>query len=216
MRYILYRITNLVNGKIYIGKHHCKNLDDSYFGSGTMLWRAFRKYGRENFVFELLYELQNPDELALLEECVVTQGFCERTDTYNLKVGGIGGGPLHHTEETKMKMAEAMKGNDNSRGRQLSVETKWKISEALKGRTFSEETKRKISEVKKGKQNEGSRKANEKRKIPIQAFKDGVLVGTFESQHEAARQLRCRQGNIYNVIIGRRTQTQGYTFKYAS
>ena len=42
MKYIIYKITNLINGKFYIGKHKCKKLDDSYFGSGFALKSAIK------------------------------------------------------------------------------------------------------------------------------------------------------------------------------
>lgn len=57
MRFIIYKITNLINRKIYIGKHKCKYLDDGYFGSGYALETAIKKYGKENFVFHLEFEL---------------------------------------------------------------------------------------------------------------------------------------------------------------
>ena len=53
----------------------------------------------------------------------------------------------HHSDETKLKMSEAMKGKQNCLGRKLSDETKRKMSEAMKGKTLSEETKRKMSEA---------------------------------------------------------------------
>ena len=48
----IYKTTNLVNGKIYVGKHEFskdKRLNSSYLGSGVALKRAIIKYGKENF-----------------------------------------------------------------------------------------------------------------------------------------------------------------------
>ena len=89
--YLIYQTTNLVNGKIYIGKHETTNIEDDYFGSGKLIRAAINKYGLENFVKTILFELQNEEEMNLLEKCVVTQEFCDREDTYNINVGGDGG-----------------------------------------------------------------------------------------------------------------------------
>ena len=89
--YLIYQITNLVNNKIYIGKHITTKIEDEYFGSGKLIRKAINKYGLENFVKTILFELQNEEEMNLLEKCVVTQEFCNREDTYNINVGGDGG-----------------------------------------------------------------------------------------------------------------------------
>jgi hypothetical protein len=44
MFYIIYKITNKINGKIYIGKHQTKDVQDSYMGSGKRLRYAIKKY----------------------------------------------------------------------------------------------------------------------------------------------------------------------------
>lgn len=45
MHYLVYKITNKLNGMIYIGKHQTRNMMDAYMGSGTYLRRALAKYG---------------------------------------------------------------------------------------------------------------------------------------------------------------------------
>jgi len=87
MYYTIYQITNLINGKIYIGKHQTKNLDDGYMGSGKLLYLAIKKYGAENFRKDILYVFDNLAEMNAKEKELV------RVDetTYNLNSGGSGG-----------------------------------------------------------------------------------------------------------------------------
>ena len=52
MHYIIYKITNQINGKYYIGRHATKDVNDSYMGSGIGIKNAIAKYGVENFINE--------------------------------------------------------------------------------------------------------------------------------------------------------------------
>ena len=89
--YLIYKITNNLNQKFYIGKHKTDNLDDNYFGSGKHLKNAQEKYGLENFTKTILFYCANEEEMNLLEKTVVTQEFCNRDDVYNINEGGEGG-----------------------------------------------------------------------------------------------------------------------------
>lgn len=88
MYYTVYRTTNLVNDKVYIGIHCTEDPNDSYLGSGYQLRSAIRKYGRDSFKKEVLYIFDNPTEMAAKEAELVTQEFVDRHDTYNLALGG--------------------------------------------------------------------------------------------------------------------------------
>ena len=169
---ILYLTLCLVNGKIYIGK--TVRVDDIYYiGGGTVLNKAIKKYGRENFVQMTLMRFYGPNaenEAYAMEKVFVTTEWCERSDNYNVIEGGLGRqeGYKHtkeskekisaickgkkRSEETKKKMSEMRKGMTSPRkGVKLTEVTKSKMRKAWETRPpISEETKRKISESNKG------------------------------------------------------------------
>ena len=80
-----------MNNKIYIGQHQTDNLNDNYLGSGTLLLFAIKKYGKENFKKEILFNFDNFKEMNNKEAELVTSNFIKRKDTYNMILGGIEG-----------------------------------------------------------------------------------------------------------------------------
>lgn len=60
----VYKTTNLINGKTYVGKHRRSYFDKKYYGSGKHLKSAIKKYGLENFKVEVLEWCNSNKELA--------------------------------------------------------------------------------------------------------------------------------------------------------
>ena len=84
---IIYKTTNKLDGKIYIGQD--KNNNPYYFGSGKKLQRAIHKYGKENFIKEILEECKNEDHMN--EREIYWISFYKSQDRefgYNISEGG--------------------------------------------------------------------------------------------------------------------------------
>lgn len=180
---IIYKITNLINNKSYIGQT-TKSLEKRLgihkrcafnYNKEYALYRAFRKYGIENFKWEIICECLSIDEMNEKEIYYINLHQTFGISGYNMTSGG--GGMLGYipTEETRLKISKAHKGKrmgaDNPMyglrgdkspsygktgdkcvwyGRHHTEETKNKISLANKGKPKSEETRKKLSESNKG------------------------------------------------------------------
>lgn len=90
MYYTIYKTTNLINNKIYIGLHETEDPEDNYFGSGIFLKKAIKKYGSENFKKDVLFIFNSKEEMIKKEIEIVNEEFIKRKDTYNMSKGGFG------------------------------------------------------------------------------------------------------------------------------
>lgn len=171
MYYLIYKITNTINNKIYIGKHQTDNKDDDYMGSGKILKRAIEKYGIDKFKKEILFECSSLEEMNQKEADIVDEEFVARLDTYNIKLGGQGGfdyinektnwngfkyineNGLNNKSNQHLIVSERIKDDD-----EYAKEFSLKISNSLKlyykhnpnpflGKKHTEESKKKISKA---------------------------------------------------------------------
>jgi group I intron endonuclease len=146
--FIIYKVTNLVNEKIYIGqtihtiqRRKREHINNARGGSSMALYRAMRKYGTDNFVFEPICYCTSREEASSKEiEMIKLLNSKARHVGYNMTDGGEGANGCHPSEETRAKM----------RAKILSPETKEKIRRAGIGRRHTEETKIKMSKAQRG------------------------------------------------------------------
>lgn len=103
----IYKTTNLINGKMYIGQHKYsgEGIDPKYYGNGTTFKKALKKYGKENFKVEILEWCENMDELNEKEKYWIVF-YNAKNIGYNLDDGGKGIPGYSHTDEAKQKISK--------------------------------------------------------------------------------------------------------------
>jgi hypothetical protein len=159
MVHYIYKTTNLIVGTYYIGCHTTTSLDNTYLGSGTLLKKSIKCYGRENFLKEILYVCSDAKEKWIKEAEIVNEVVINDPLSMNLKLGGEGGSHKgkpqpKHSEESKRKISIA------TTGKVISEETKEKIRQArakqvppMLGKQFSDDHKRKLGDAHRGEKN---------------------------------------------------------------
>lgn len=178
---IIYKTTNLLNGKIYIGQD-TKN-DPNYIGSGKIIKEAIRKYGKSNFSKEILEKCDSIESLN--EREIYWISFYDSTNNeigYNILKGGLGSSGFKQSEDVIRKIRENNKsekfreimaspsvaekisqGQKNSiKKKELhsSIEYREKMSSSLKGRKINDDHRKKLSESLKGKKKSEEHRMN--------------------------------------------------------
>lgn len=108
MRYTIYKVTNKINGKYYIGKHQTTNIMDNYLGSGKAIKNAIKIYGKDSFIKEILFDFDNEYEMNCKEKELITEKVVLDKMSYNLGIGGEGGPHFkdkNHSEESKRRQS---------------------------------------------------------------------------------------------------------------
>ena len=161
--HFIYKTTNLLTSKFYIGMHSTDNLEDGYMGSGKRLWYSRKKYGDENHSIEILEYCNNRKELRKREEEIVNDEFINENLCMNLVIGGggfmmdehhykcskAGGKASLESRKNDSELMRAHKERASKAMKKLHSEGKIKY-DTFTGKKHTEETKKLMSESMKG------------------------------------------------------------------
>jgi len=163
--HFIYKTTNLLTGKYYIGMHSTDDLEDGYLGSGKRLRYSVRKYGKKNHQREILEFVDTREDLKAREKEVVSLDEIAKEDCMNLKEGGDGGfvseehrnnfinsgGPVVFAkrlkEDKEYRKIHSKRSSDKMKKQHEEGKMKY---DNFTGKKHSEESKNKMSEIKKG------------------------------------------------------------------
>ena len=197
-RYV-YLINNRVNGNTYVGQHTTENLEDGYFGSGKLLKRAIKKYGKEKFEKGYLAFTNNIDELNNSERFWVKFFKDHKRGCYNIANGGQNiftpeiCNKISETRKRKLESGEIVPWNKGKTG-VYSKETLKKFSEVQKGKTQSKESNEKRSKTLKGRKI--SQETIDKR---LKTIKDNPKIYSQEDKSRISNQMK--EFNKNNKLI---------------
>lgn len=201
---IIYKITNKLNGKSYIGqtvRDFDTRLAEHKRKQNSIVGKAINKYGDDNFHYEIIARALTIDELNNLEYELIKAYNTLAPNGYNQVEGGGSTTGYTYKEESKKKMSLAKKGrfsgeNNSFYGKTHSEETKQRLSQARKGRKLSEEWKTKIAE-------------SQYKKVCIVD-----LNLTFDSVKDCAKYLNVQSTNVTRACKSDTRKVRGYQVKY--
>lgn len=205
---IIYKTTNLVNGKIYVGQD--SNNNDNYFGSGLLIKRAISKHGVKNFKKEILEVCSTKLELNNKEIYWIEK--LNATDVrigYNITNGGDGG--LTSNKENIIKKVTELWLNEEYRSKQMKSREN-RIYRQVGEYNHSNETKEKLRVAHKGKKQSDEHKLKTKKfnleKRVYSIIKCVETGEVFKSINDAKRWLG--KGDIQSCLSGRQKTAGGY------
>jgi len=142
---VIYKTTNIINNKIYIGQTCRKERIDEYFGSGVKISLALKKYGKESFKKEIIDTANSLDELN--EKEIYWINFFESYKDsvgYNIELGGKN---KVVAESTKLKISKAKIGEVKSASMRAKNSKNKMGNKYWVGRKHKESSKKLFSEI---------------------------------------------------------------------
>lgn len=222
---VIYKITNLINDKVYIGlttNLQMRKTTHRRFSKTEKprqyIHRAIRRYGWENFAVDVVFCAFDRETLNEMEKFFIKEYKSNvREFGYNRTDGGEGTKGMRghrHTEEVKIKMSLARK------GKPLSEEHKLNMSLSKKGKINSKEHNSNIGLAHKNRvHSEKSRQnmsaARIKRPV-VQLSMSGEIVAYHASSNAAQRTTGVPCGNISKCCNKKRNHAGGFLWRYAT
>ena len=221
----IYITTNNINGKRYIGQRKYYGDYENYLGSGSVLKKAIKKYGVENFSKEIIEECKTKEELSQREQYWIDYyNAVNSDDFYNITCGGDGGfgsgenSPWygkHLSDATKEKLSISKKGDKNPfYGKKHDLNTKKKMSDKAKLRKHTIEEREKMSKGIKENHADYSGSKNPRAKKVIQYDKDNNYIKTWGCSKEASDELGICSNSIRQCCRGKYKSAGGYIWKF--
>lgn len=223
MKGIIYKYTS-PSGKSYIGQtvrekvRMQRHKRAALNGSLCTFHKAIRKYGFENFKYEVLFTIDNDDKIRVKQKLNFMERYYIRkydsyNNGYNMTLGGDGGSGTKHIEEYKQMMSERMKKNNPSYN--MTDEWKQHIGDAQRGKAKSDEFKRLQSErmkknnpmknpesVQKSRDAKIGKHLSEEHKQKISSSNKGVIRSdVFKKRHSIIAQNRPRDSKGHFIKI---------------
>lgn len=145
----VYKITNKINNKYYIGKRAKSSFDEKYWGSGVNIKRAIERYGKENFYREILDTAESDEELNEKEKFYIGDLYLTDELCYNLTEGGKNNkrSPEVHKRQSKTLKESYASGKviPYMLGKHISEEQKMLISKNTKNAMWKPEIHSKLT-----------------------------------------------------------------------
>jgi group I intron endonuclease len=129
MKHLIYKITNTLNGRFYIGMHTGFE-DDGYIGSGKRIRAEIKKHGKENFSKEILEVCSDRKSLEQREAAIVNEELLIDPLCLNLKNGGEGGGRFWSKEQ---QLNATIAGNMSPKRKSKLINDKITATKKLRG-----------------------------------------------------------------------------------